>query len=64
MTKHLLSNLGFIIQEKEEDKTESEEKVTDKEKQEETVEDTSEEKKDETVTEEEIPTGVLDKSND
>ena len=53
-----------ILKKEEEGKTESEEKVTDKEKQEETIEDTSEEKKDETVTEEEIPTGVLDKSND
>lgn len=47
-----------------EEKTEPEGKVTNREDQKETVEDTSEETKEETLKEEEIPTGVLDKSND
>ena len=51
-------------EEKAEEKTEPEEKVTNKEDQNETIEDTSEVKKEETLKEEEIPTGVLDKSND
>ena len=51
-------------EEKAEEKTEPEGKVTNKEDQKETIEDTSEGEKEEVLKEEEIPTGVLDKSND